>query len=319
MVCLVKIHNNALNRRTKKMGEMMIEQARTLPYSSDIVTITCALTGVLTNPQQHPVPVTPEEMATSAKQAYDQGASIMHVHFRSQEENKGHLPTWDPQVANDIITAIREACPGVIINMTTGVMGQDISGPLACLDAIKPEIAACNAGTLNYLKTRRLGEWAWPPMVFENPVSKVQAMVEAMKITNTIPEFECFDVGIIRSLQMYIDNGWAPNPPHSNLVMGVASGMPADHKLLELIINYLPQNSPWQTTVIGRSEVWEVHQKTAELGGHLRTGVEDTFYLPNGDKCTGNGQLIEKLASIARETGRKVANPHEARTLFGLT
>lgn len=291
----------------------------TQQHEQDLVMITCALTGVLTDPKLHPVPVTPQEMAASAKQAYDQGASIMHVHFRSQENDKGHLPTWDPKVAVEIISAIRESCPDVIINMSTGVFGSDISGPLACLEAVKPEIAACNAGTLNYLKTKRSGEWAWPPMIFDNAVSKIKAMVEHMNLYNTIPEFECFDVGIIRSLQLYIDNGWAPNPPHSNLVMGVASGMPADERLLELIIDYLPKGSAWQSTVIGRSEIWNVHRRTAELGGHLRSGVEDSFYLPNGERCSGNGQLIETLATYAQEAGRKIASPQESRALLGIT
>ena len=85
--------------------------------------ITCALTGVLTDPRQHPVPVTPEEMAREAKAAYDAGASVMHVHFRQQAPGKGHLPSWEPQVAVAIMTAIREACPGVILNQSTGTIG----------------------------------------------------------------------------------------------------------------------------------------------------------------------------------------------------
>ena len=99
--------------------------------------VTCALTGVLTNPEKHPVPVTVSEMAQSAKDAFDAGASVMHVHFRRQEPGRGHLPTWDPDIAGAIIDAIRDACPGVIINMSTGVMGPDISGPVACLERIR--------------------------------------------------------------------------------------------------------------------------------------------------------------------------------------
>ena len=100
--------------------------------------ITCAITGVLTNPAQHPVPVTPEEMANSAKEAFDAGASVMHVHFRMQAPGMGHLPSWQPEVAKDVCDAIRDACPGVIINMTTGVIGNDISGPEACMREVKP-------------------------------------------------------------------------------------------------------------------------------------------------------------------------------------
>src|SRR5690606_444030 len=95
----------------------------------DKAILTCALTGVLTNPKQHPVPVTPAQMAAAAREAFDAGASIMHVHLRQQTEGMGQYPTWDPDVAAEIDPAIREACPGVIINLATGVMGQDISGP----------------------------------------------------------------------------------------------------------------------------------------------------------------------------------------------
>ena len=284
--------------------------------SQDLAVLTCALTGVLTDPARHPVPVSAEEMARSAKEAYDAGASIMHVHFRRQEPGMGRLPSWEPKVAGEICEAIRAACPNVLINMSTGVLGDDISGPLACLERVRPEIAACNAGTLNYLKTRRDGAWAWPPMVFDNPVSKVQKMVEAMKEVGTVPEFECFDTGILRSVRLFQENGWAPEHPDTNLVMGVASGMPADPRLLEVLIDYLPSGANWQSTVIGREEVWAVHQRTAELGGQLRSGVEDTFYLPSGERCRGNGDLIEALAKCARSAGREIASPAEARALL---
>jgi uncharacterized protein (DUF849 family) len=284
---------------------------------SDKAIVTCALTGVLTNPAQHPVPVTPEEMASSAKEAFDAGASIMHVHFRAQEPGLGHLPSWDPDVAVSIVDAIRAACPGVIINQSTGVMGSDISGPEACLRRLRPEMAACNAGTLNYLKTKRNGEWAWPPLTFDNPVEKVERFLAIMKDTQTLPEFECFDVGIARSVNLYIENGMTKNPD-VNFVMGVASGMPADPKLLPLLLGYLEHPVTWQVTAIGREDVWPLHRRTAELGGNLRTGVEDTFYLPSGEKTSGNGPLIEAMVKLAREVGREIASPVEARSMLHL-
>ena len=99
---------------------------------SDKAILTCALTGVLTNPAQHPVPVTPAQMAAEARDAFNAGASVMHVHLRSQEPGFGHMPSWDPDVAQAVVDAIRAACPGVVINLTTGVIGKDISGPVAC-------------------------------------------------------------------------------------------------------------------------------------------------------------------------------------------
>jgi 3-keto-5-aminohexanoate cleavage enzyme len=286
---------------------------------SDVAVVTCALTGVLTNPAQHPVPVTAEQMAAAAKEAFDAGASVMHVHFRMQEPGLGHMPTWDPDVAAAIISAIRVACPGVIINQSTGVFGADISGPVACMARIKPEIAACNAGSLNYLKTRSGGRWAWPPMLFDNPVEKVSRFLAAMAEHGARPEFECFDVGIVRSIDMFRQVGMTPDGPlELNFVMGVASGMPADPALLELLVGYRPPDSFWQVTAIGRQEIWPLHRRAAELGGQLRTGVEDTFYLPDGSRCRGNGDLIEAMVTMAREVGREIASPAQARQIMGL-
>jgi 3-keto-5-aminohexanoate cleavage enzyme len=283
----------------------------------DKAILTCALNGVLTNPKQHPVPVTPAEMAVSARDAYNAGASIMHIHFRRQDPNMGHLPSWDPAIAKACSDAIRDACPGVIINQTTGTVGPDVSGPIACIDAIHPEIAACNAGSLNYLKLKSDNTWAWPPMLFDNPVDKVKKMVVAMQRVGAVPEFECFDVGIVRSVELFLKSGMCETAQY-NFVMGVASGMPVDADLLTLLLRYKEPSSVWQCTLIGREEIWPLHQKTADLGGMLRTGVEDTFYLPSGDRTTGNGQLIEALATCARNAGREVASPAEARAMMGM-
>jgi uncharacterized protein (DUF849 family) len=280
--------------------------------------LTCALTGVLTDPKRHPVPVTASQMAAEARDAFNAGASVMHVHLRRQEPHQGHLPSWDPDVAEAIVDAIRSACPGVIINLTTGVVGPDISGPVACIRRVKPEIAACNAGSLNYLKLKEDGSWAWPPMVFDNPVAKVKQFLDVMAECGTHPEFECFDVGIVRSVGMYLKAGMFSGAPEYNFVMGVASGMPCDADLLALLPRYTTPGAVWQTTLIGRAEIWPVHQRTAELGGMLRTGLEDSFYLPGGEKARGNGAMIDALARCARNAGREPASPTEARALLGL-
>jgi len=285
---------------------------------SDKAILTCALTGVLTNPAQHPVPVTPAQMAAEARDAFNAGASIMHVHLRSQEPSFGHMPSWDPDVAQAVCDAIRAACPGVVINLTTGVIGKDISGPVACLRRVRPEVAACNAGTLNYLKIKDNGEWAWPPMVFDNPVPKVQQFLDVMRETGTHPEFECFDVGILRSVAMFLKAGLFDGVPEVNVVMGVASGMPCDADLLALLPRWMPAGAVWQATLIGRAEIWPVHQRVAELGGMLRTGLEDSFYLPRGERAGGNGAMVQALAACARRAGREVASPAEARAMLGL-
>jgi uncharacterized protein (DUF849 family) len=255
-------------------------------------------------------------MAAAARDAFNAGATIMHCHFRQQEEGLGHLPSWDPDVCAEVVQAIRDACPGVVINMTTGVIGPDLSGPIACLDRVKPEMAALNAGSLNYLKLKANNGWAWPPMVFDNPVEKIVEMAQAMKRNGTVPECECFDTGILRSVVMFEKAGIIPSPPHVSLVMGVASGMPAKADWLPLLVEEMSPGTHWQTIAIGRQEVWAVHKKTAELGGDLRTGVEDTFYLPNGEKTTGNGPLIEAMAKIAKDAGREIATPADVRAML---
>jgi 3-keto-5-aminohexanoate cleavage enzyme len=280
--------------------------------------VTAALNGVLTDPKQHAVPVTPDEMATAARRARDEGAAIVHIHYRAQGEGKGHLPSWDPKVATAIADAIRAAVPDILINSTSGILGDTIDGPLACLRAVKPEISAANAGTLNYLKTKSGGEWAWPPMVFDNPVWKVAKYLDTIHAIDSIPELECFDTGIVRSVALYNDVGMLKRTPQYNFVMGVASGMPADPDLLPLLRKYAIADSVWQATCIGRAEIWPVHRKAAELGGHLRTGLEDTFYLPNGDRARDNGELIAALVKTAREVGREPATPTEARAILGI-
>jgi len=289
----------------------------TTDTSKNKAIVTCALTGVLTNPKQYPVPVTPEQLAVAARQARDAGAAIVHVHFRNQEPGLGYLPTWEPAVAKAVSDAIKAECPDLLFNMSTGVVGDDISGPLACMQAIRPEIAACNAGSLNYLKAKSDGSWAWPPMLFDNPVPKVQAFLEAMKANGTEPEFECFDLGIVRSVGLFVDVGLAHNP-HYNFVMGVASGMPVDPELLSFLRKYIKPGCRWEVTAIGREEIWPLHQAAADQGGDLRTGLEDTFYLPSGERAKTNGELIEAIVGCARKAGREVASPAEAREMLGL-
>lgn len=281
---------------------------------SDKAIVTCALNGVLTNPQTHPVPYTPDEMAQSAREAYDAGAAVVHIHFREQQF--GRMPTWDPDLCETIVAAIKAEVPDLIINTTTGVVGPDISGPTAMLKRVRPDMAAMNSGSLNYLKARKNGEWAWPPMLFDNPVSKIEAYLDVMRAHQIIPECECFDTGIVRSLNTFVQTGLLRGPYTVSFVQGVASGMPAREDLLPILVDEAPDGAHWQSIVIGRQEIWPIHRKTAEMGGHLRCGVEDTFYLPNGQKVTGNGPLIEQLVTYAREAGREPATPAEARALL---
>lgn len=288
--------------------------------TQDKVVVTCALTGMLTDPAKFNVPVTPQEMAEATAQAYDAGASAVHCHFRDQGEGMGAWPTWDLNTVGAILSAVKQRVPDIIICMSTGVMGNDLSGPLGCLEAFKPELAACNAGSLNYLKIRKDGSWAWPPILFDNPVEKVKQFLEVMTANKIVPEFECFDTGIVRSVSMYQANGMFRGDPHLSLVMGVDSGMPAKPDLLSILKEELPENAHWQViaTGPGREKIWNLHRRCLELGGDVRTGLEDTFYLPNGNRAQNNGQLVEALVKIVHETGKEVATTAEARQILGV-
>jgi len=286
---------------------------------ADKVIITCALTGVLTDPAQHKVPVTATEMADAAESAWNAGATVVHCHYRMQQPGMGRFPTWEADVIAQIDQAIRARVPQLIVNMSTGVVGADISGPVACLRRARPEMAALNAGSLNYLKARSDGRWAWPPMLFDNPVEKIEKFVAVMNELGIIPECECFDTGIVRSIALFQQVGLLRAPAHVSLVMGVASGMPAKAEWLPLLVAELPRDAHFQTILIGREEIWPVHRRSCELGGHLRTGVEDTFYLPDGSKTDSNGRLIEELVRVARDCGREPATAAEARAMIGVT
>ena len=286
----------------------------------DKTVVTCALTGLLTDPAKFNVPVTPEEMAEATAQAYDAGASAIHCHFRDQREGMGAWPVWELDTVGAILSAIKQRVPDIIICMSTGVTGNDLSGPLGCLEAFKPDLAACNAGSLNYLKIRKDGTWAWPPILFDNPVEKIQRFVDVMTANNIIPEFECFDTGIVRSVALYQANKMFAGDPHISFVMGVDSGMPANPDLLPILKDELPENAHWQVIVTGpgRDKIWNVHRRCVELGGDVRTGLEDTFYLPNGERATENGHLVEALADIVRQAGKEPATTAEAREILGV-
>jgi 3-keto-5-aminohexanoate cleavage enzyme len=318
--------------------------------NKDKVVVTCSVNGVLTDPARFSVPVTPDEMARSCADAFSAGASVAHIHFRDQRPGRGGEATWDPRVARDVARAIRDRVPDLLLNFTTGTIeglpgagsGGPLGptgGPISCFDLNAssseadveeddgdvllprvrgPEMAALNSGSLNYLRATRSGEWAWPPLMFENRVDKVQTMIEAMAARGIVPECECFDTGIVRSIRMYEDVGILKLPYTVSLVMGVASGMPCDPRWVPLLAEMVNPKAQWQAICIGREEVWETLRVACELGGNVRTGLEDTFYLPDGTRNTkGNGELIEHLVKMCREVGREPATAAETREIIG--
>lgn len=161
--------------------------------------------------------------------------------------------------AKDIADAIRERRPDIIVNFTTGTIGKEgvfgggdlgpTGGPISCLEGGSPEIAALNSGSLNYLKSTSKNKWAWDPMMFENPVSKIQTMIEAMDRLNIKAECECFDTGIVRSIRMFEQVSMLKQPINVSLVMGVASGMPCKPEWIPLLKEELNAETQWQVGV----------------------------------------------------------------------
>ena len=180
-------------------------------------------------------------------------------------------------------------------------------------------MAALNAGSLNYLKLRSNNDWAWPPMLFDNPVEKVEGFAEVMKQHGIVPECECFDTGILRSVMLFARRGMVPNPPHVSLVMGVESGMPNKAKLAAAAARGdAARARTGRSSASGGRRSGSCTARRAELGGDLRTGLEDTFYLPDGTKATSNGPLIEALAKVAVEAGRTIATGRGRQKILGL-
>jgi len=307
------------------------------PTTRDKAVVSASLNGVLTDPARFNVPVTPEELGQAAYEAHGEGASVVHVHFRDQGAGRGHLPTWEPTVARRIAEEIRRRAPGVLVNFTTGTFGGEAGssfsggplgptgGPIACLEAGRPEMAALNSGSLNYLKATEAGQWAWKPMLFDNHPDKVSTMMRAMARLNVVPECECFDTGIVRSVAMYQSVGMLPaeqSKVNVSFVMGVASGMPADPAWLPLLVRELEpvRGAQWQVIAIGGPDrVWPLLRAACELGGNVRSGLEDHFYLPDGKRARTSGELVAALVKMLREAGREPASLDEARAMVGAT
>ena len=149
------------------------------------------------------------------------------------------------------------------------------------------------------------------------PVEKVEAYLEVMAEVGAMPEFECFDTGIVRRSKCMCGTAWR-NRPNTISSWGLLPACRPTRACCDILVDCLRPGSRWQTTLIGRGEIWPVHQRAAQMGAMLRTGLEDTFYLPNGERASGNGALIEALADCARLAGRDVANPAEATEMLGL-
>ncbi len=279
----------------------------------DKVIITCALTGVLANRKQCPaIPYTPAEIAEEAKRAYDAGASVVHIHAR--EDDGG--PTFDPQVFRRIHDEVRARCP-IILNFSTGNLDENTSLQEKTIREVRPDIAALNMGTMNYAKyseTRR--EFVFD-MVFPNTFAKITRLLSAMKDAGVKPELECFDAGHTNSIWPLLHMGVLERPLQFSFILGVMGGIPTSVDALMLQARQIPKDSTWEVIGIGRGQ-WRLVASALVLGGNIRVGLEDNFYLPTGEMAGSNGQLVEKAAQLTRDVGREVATVEEARGMLGL-
>lgn len=276
--------------------------------------ITCALSGVVANREQCPaIPYTPEEYAKEAKRAYDAGAAVVHIHARTQQG----LPSYEIEDYRNIYDAVTAASP-VIINFSTGAINITTEQKTAHIKAIKPALGALNMGSMNYAKYHQDKKRFVFEFIFPNPFSEIVQIVQAMNEVGTKPELECFDLGQVGNSYPLIDMGLLKPPHQYSLIMGVLGGIPPTVPNLVSMVQLLPPNTEWE--VIGISlDQWRMAAAAIGLGGNIRVGFEDNFYLEKGVMAKSNGELVERAARMVRDQGREPATVEETRERLRLT
>jgi uncharacterized protein (DUF849 family) len=279
----------------------------------DRAVITCALTGVLANREQCPwVPYTPVEIAEEARRAYEAGASVVHIHARNAEGG----PSYDPEVYAAIAREIHARCP-LILNFSTGAVGITTEEKIAPVTKVRPDIAALNMGSMNYAKySERRKDFVFD-LVFANPFSEIRQLLGGMNEVGSKPELECFDAGHTASIGPLMHMGLLKPPIQFSFIMGVIGGIPATVDALSFQAKQVPNDSTWE--VIGIShEQWRLVAGALALGGNVRVGLEDNFYLAPGQMAKSNGDLVAKAARMCRDVGREPATVDEARAILSL-
>jgi 3-keto-5-aminohexanoate cleavage enzyme len=280
----------------------------------DPVIITCAISGALANREQCPgIPYTPAEYAAEARRIVDEGGAMIHIHARRPDGT----PSYEIEDFRDITEAILAEVGDVIINYSTGALGVSVEKRLEYLRELKPDVAALNMGSMNYAKySRRRREFVFHT-VFTNPFSEIIEFLEAMNDLGIKPEHECFDLGHVGSLAPLVDMGVLREPLHVDCVMGVVGGVPPTPRNLAAMVDNIPAGSHWAVIGISR-EQWLLIGAALTMGGSIRVGLEDNFYLPNGEMARSNGDLVAKARQMTEDVGRRPATVAEARELLGI-
>ncbi|SFG52131.1 Uncharacterized conserved protein, DUF849 family [Palleronia marisminoris] len=268
--------------------------------------ICVAITGSVPTKADNPaVPVTIDEQVASTREAFEAGATIAHCHVRDDEGK----PTSDPARFADLKAGIEEACPGMIVQLSTG--GRSGAGKArGGMLSLAPDMASLSVGSNNF-----------PTRVYENPPDLVEWLAAEMREHGVVPEIEAFDLSHIYQAKAMHDRGELTSRPYVQFVMGVKNAMPADKRVfdfyVETVRTLFGPDAPWCAAGIGRHQA-EINEWAAEAGGHLRTGLEDNIRLDRNTLAPSNAALVERAAKIVRSHGRSVAAPDEARRILGL-
>ena len=270
--------------------------------------ITCAMSGVVANRAQCPgIPYTPEEYAAEARRAHDAGAAAVHIHARTRDG----APSYEVGDYKAIYDAVTAACP-IIINFSTGAINITTDQKTAHIRAIRPAIGALNMGSMNYAKYHEKRKDFVFEFVFPNPFHEIVEILKVMNEAGTHPEMECFDVGHVGNSFPLIDMGLLRPPFQYSLIMGVIGGVPPTVSNLVAMVSQLPPRSDWEVIGIGRDQ-WRLVAAAIAVGGNVRVGLEDNFYLSDGVMAASNGDLVAKAARMVRDQGREVATVDECR------
>jgi 3-keto-5-aminohexanoate cleavage enzyme len=282
----------------------------------DPAVITCAICGLLADREQCPaIPYSPADYAAEARRIVDEGGVHIHIHART--------PSGAPSYEVEDFVAIKEAIvseigDAAIINFTTGTVGVPVAKRIAYLEAGLPEVAALNMGSMNYAKYSSKRKDFVFKMIFANPFEEIVELLEAMRRLGIKPEHECFDLGHVGSLAPLIDMGMLDAPLHADFIMGVLGGVPATALNLAAMARNMPAGDHhWGVIGIGRQQ-WRMVAAGLTLGGSVRVGLEDNFYLPDGSMARSNGDLIAKARQMCEDTGRRPASVTEARLMLGI-
>jgi len=231
--------------------------------------------------------------------------------MRARPDGRPSLEVEDFRAITEAITAAVD----VVINYSTGAIGVPVEHRIAYLRALRPDVAALNMGSMNYAKYSRSRREFVFAVVFANPFDEIVALLEAMNELGIKPEHECFDLGHVGSLEPLMHEGVLHPPLHVSCVMGVLGGAPPTARNLAAMVDHIPAGGHFGLIGIGRGQRGLVASALG-LGGSVRVGLEDNFYLPCGVMARSNGELVERAARMTEDAGRRVATVAEARALL---